>query len=205
VASRLTVVLVTPPEAPIEDTLGLVGRALQGGITAVLVRRPRAPAREVFEITRQLRPATRRLGCPLLVSDRADVALAADADGVHLGARSLPLAAARRILRPGMLLGRSVHNLDECGQAEDGGADYLFLGPVFETASHPGEPPLGLDAFREAVLRAKVPVVAIGGVDASNVGRIAGAGGKGCAAISAFEGAADPAETARALRAAFGP
>jgi thiamine-phosphate pyrophosphorylase len=199
------VVVVTEPEGHLERTLGVVSRALHGGASAVLVRRPEETARHVFGLTRQLRPLTRRLDRLLLVSDRVDVAVAADADGVHLGARSLPTAAARRVLRPGMLVGRSVHNLDEAGQAESEGADYLFLGPLFPTFSHPGEPELGLDHYREAVLRARVPVLGIGGVTPENVKLVAEAGGAGAAAISAFYGAPEAADVARAFRAAFVP
>jgi thiamine-phosphate pyrophosphorylase len=205
VAGRLKAVLVTRSEGDAEETLAVAGGALLGGVSAILVRRPHDPAREVFDMTRRLRPATRQRGCLLLVSDRADVAVAADADGVHLGERSLPVPAARRVLRPGMLLGRSVHNLDEAGQFEEEGADYLFLGPLFETASHPGQPALGLEAYREAVLRAQVPVIAIGGVDGDNVRLVAQAGGHGAAAISAFYDGRDATETARAFRAAFPP
>lgn len=204
-AGQLTAVLVTDDQADRETILGVAGRALQGGLDAIVVRLPRATAREVFEVTRILRPATRRFGCRLIVNDRLDVALAADADGAHLGARSLPVAAARRILRPGMLLGVSTHNLDEAGEAAGSGADYLFLGPVFPTETHPGQPPLGTDPLREAVLRSPVQVVAIGGIEPGNVGQIASAGGRGAAAISAFYRAADPAEVARAFRAAFPP
>jgi thiamine-phosphate pyrophosphorylase len=196
--------LVTSPADPVEEVLGTIGRALQGGVRAVLVRRPASAAREVYNMTRHLRPATRRAGCRLLVSDRIDAALAADADGVHLGARSMPLAAARRILRPGMILGRSTHDLDEVGEAADAGADYVFLGPVFPTASHPGQAGLGLDHLREAAARARVPVVAIGGVTVDNVADIVRAGAQGAAAISAYSRAQDPAETARRMRAAFG-
>jgi len=202
-AGRLTAVLVTSPDGPVEDVLGTAGRALQGGVRGILVRRPRATAVEVYNMTRHLRPATRRAGCRLLVSDRIDAALAADADGVHLGARSLPTAAARRILRPGMLLGRSTHDLDEAAAAEAAGADYIFLGPVFETPSHPGEPGLGTAHLREAVLRTSIPVLAIGGVTTGNVDEIVRAGAAGAAAVSLYARAADPAEAARRMRAAF--
>jgi thiamine-phosphate pyrophosphorylase len=200
---RLSALLITEPEGALAETLGVAGQALRGGVSGIVVRRPRSTAREVFELTRHLRPATRRLGRLLIVSDRADVALAADADGVHLGDRSLPIPATRRILRPGMLLGRSVHNLDEAGQAEEEGADYLFLSPVFPTRSHPGQPALGVEPLREAVLRAQIPVIALGGVDCGNVQFVAEAGGRGAAAITAFYEVEDPAETARAFRAAF--
>ena len=204
-AGRLRAILITEPEGSIDRTLAVVNRALHGGVSAVLVRRPQDTARRIFGLTRQLRPLTRQLDRLLLVSDRVDVAVAADADGVHLGERSLPAAAARRVLKPGMLLGVSVHNLDEAGQAEDEGADYVFLGPLLPTFSHPGEEGIGLDHYREAVLRSRAPVLAIGGIDAENVKMIAEAGGRGAAAIRAFYDAADAADVARAFRAAFGP
>ncbi len=202
-ASRLSAVCVTEPEGDIRRTLDVVARALSGGASAILIRRPHATAFELFALARQLRPSTRAAHCMLLVSDRADVAVAADADGVHLGARSLPVVAARRVVGPGVLVGRSVHNLDEAGQAEEDGASYVLVGPVFPTPSHPGEPALGLGPYREAALRAKIPVVAIGGITSDNVRLVAQAGGRGAAAIGAFYGAADPAESARAFRAAF--
>ena len=202
-AGGLTAFLVTDATAGPTDVLGTVGRALQGGLAAVLVRRPHASAREVFDITRQLRPATRKCGCKLLVSDRADVALAADADGVHLGERSLPITAIRRHLPAEMLLGRSTHNLDEATEQEAAGASYLFLGPIYPTKTHPDGTPLGLDHLREAVLRCKIPIVAIGGIDAKNAPGVVAAGAAGIAAIRAYSSATDPAETARSFRAAF--
>jgi len=203
VAPKLSAICVTEPEGEIGRTLETTARALLGGASAILVRRPQATAFELLALVRQLRPSTRAAHCLLLVSDRADVAVAADADGIHLGARSLPTVSARRVVGPGMLVGRSVHNLDEAGQAEEEGADYVFLGPVFPTPSHPGQPALGLGPYREAALRAGIPVVAIGGITSDNVRLIAQAGGHGAAAIGAFYAAADPAESARAFRAAF--
>ena len=202
-ARRLSVLLITEPEGKFEDALGIAGRALQGGVNGIMVRRPHATALEVFEMTRRLRPATRRMDCLLLVNDRVDVALAADADGVHLGARSIPIAAARRILGPDKIIGCSVHNLDEAGQAEASGADYLLLGPLFPTGSHPDRPPLGLRAYREAVLRSEIPVLGLGGINRVNVNKVAEAGGPGVAAISAFYEAKDAAETARVFRSQF--
>jgi len=203
VAEELTAFLVTSADDSIEDVLGVAGRALQGGLSAVLVRRPQASAREVYDITRQLRPATRRFDCRLLVSDRIDVALAAEADGVHLGMRSLPTAAARRILPSNMLLGRSTHNLDQATRAEAAGADYIFLGPVFPTASHPDAAGLGIEHLREAVLRTSIPIIAIGGVGRRNATEIARTEAMGAAAIRAYSTAEDPAAIARAIRAAF--
>lgn len=202
-AADLTTVMVTHATAPVEDVLGTVGRALQGGLTAVIVRRPHANAREVYDLTRQLRPATRRFNCRLIVNDRLDVALTADADGVHLGERSIPIAAARRILRADMLLGCSTHDFDAAARREKEGADYVLLGSIFPTSSHPGEAGIGTEHLREAVLRTKIPVVAIGGIDPTNVRHIVRAAAAGAAAISAYSDAPDPAAVARALRAAF--
>jgi len=200
---QATAILITPPDEPADTVLGIIGRAIQGGINAIVVRRPHDTAREVYDLVRRLRPGTREHRCSLIVHDRIDVALAADADGVHLGARSLPPQAARSILRPGMILGSSVHNLDEAGQQEAAGNDYLFLGHLFATSSHPKQEPIGLEPYREAVLRAKIPVFGIGGVTTENVRLVAQAGGQGAAAISAFFTSLDAAESARAFRAAF--
>ncbi|MHC4847319.1 MAG: thiamine phosphate synthase [Planctomycetota bacterium] len=202
-AGGLTALFVTAADGEVEDVLGAAGRALQGGVSAILVRRPHSSAREVYNMTRHLRPATRRSGCHLLVSDRIDAALAADADGVHLGARSMPTAAARTILRPGMMLGCSTHNLDEATAQQAAGADYLFLGPIFATPSHPAEPGLGVEHLREAVLRTRIPIIAIGGVTAETVPLVVQAGAAGAAAISAYSRSPDPAEVARLMRAAF--
>jgi thiamine-phosphate pyrophosphorylase len=202
-AGGLTAFLVTSATDPVEDVLGVAGRALQGGISAILVRRPHATAREVYDITRQLRPATRQLGCRLVVSDRVDVALAAEADGVHLAARSIPITATRRLLSKDKLLGYSTHDLDEVTSAEEEGADYVFLGPIFETESHPGTTGLGLDHLREAVLRAAIPVVAIGGVTERNAELVGRTGAAGAAAIRAYSESPDPATIARAVRAAL--
>ena len=202
-AGRLTSVLVTEPDDAVEEVLGTAGRALQGGLSAIVLRRPHATAREIYDMARQLRPATRRFGCKLIVSDRIDAAIAADADGVHLGARSLPTAAARRILPSGKILGRSTHDLDQAVAEEAAGVDYLFLGPVFSTATHPGVTPLGLAHLREAVLRTTVPLIAIGGIDTNNVFETALTDAGGVAAITAFSRAPDPAEVARTIRAAF--
>ena len=202
-AEGLSAFLVTSATDSVEDVLGVAGRALQGGVSAILVRRPHATAREVYDITRQLRPATRQAQCRLVVSDRVDVALAAEADGVHLGARSLPITATRRILPAEMLVGCSTHDLDEVDRAESEGASYVFLGPVFETESHPGAVGIGLEHLREAVLRTEIPIVAIGGITERNAELIGRTAAAGAAAIRAFSTTPDPAVTARAFRAAL--
>ncbi|MGH7676001.1 MAG: thiamine phosphate synthase [Gemmatimonadales bacterium] len=135
----------------------------------------------------------------LFVNDRLDVALAVAAAGVQLGAGSLEVADARR-LNAGWWIGKSVHSLAEAQAAQAGGADYLLLGPVFPTASHPDRRPLGLDAVKQIVALG-LPVVAIGGITPARVAEVRAAGAYGVAAIRALWDVEDPAETARAMLA----
>ena len=133
----------------------------------------------------------------VVVSGRADVAMAIGAQGVQLSAADLAPADARRVLPHGWV-GRSVHSVDEAAAALGEGADYLIAGNIYETASHPGRAPLGLGALR-AIVRLGIPVIAIGGIDATRAGEVHGAGAWGVAAISALWSAADPARAALAL------
>lgn len=133
----------------------------------------------------------------LLVNDRLDVALAVRADGVQLSGASLSVADARR-LNPEWIVGRSVHSLAEARAAHDEGPDYLLVGPVFATATHPGATPLGLEALRD-VAGLGVPVIAIGGVTADRAGAARAAGAWGVAAIRALWDAPDPEAAARAF------
>ena len=133
----------------------------------------------------------------LFVNDRLDVALAAGARGVHLGRGSLPVEAARR-LEAGWWIGKSVHDLDEAQAAQAEGADYLFLGPVFATATHPDREPLGLGLLR-AVAKLGMPVVAIGGVTPERVRDVRAAGAYGIAAIRAIWDAREPAGQLRRM------
>lgn len=152
------------------------------GATALQLRVPQASAAELTALARALLAGQT---LPLLISARLDIALAAGAAGVHLPERDLPVAAARR-LAGDLLLGRSVHSADAARAAAEAGADYLVFGPVFETRSHAGRPAAGLGALAEVVHAAKVPVLAIGGMDATRWAECRAVGAAGYAAISAF-------------------
>jgi len=138
---------------------------------------------------------------PLVVNDRLDVALAAGAAGVHLGAGGLPVAAARA-LSADWWIGKSVHGWDEARAALAAGADYLVVGPVYGTPSHPGRAPLGVEAFR-TIAGLGAPVLAIGGVTAARVPELRRAGAAGVAAIRALWDAADPAASVRQMLEAW--
>jgi thiamine-phosphate pyrophosphorylase len=138
---------------------------------------------------------------PLLVSDRVDVALAVDADGVHLGANDLPASAVRRFAPAGFIIGASVGAADDTWRAE--GADFVAIGPVFAASGSGGAgATMGVARFAELALQCGVPAIAVGGVEPRNAGSLMAAGAAGVAVISALFGADDPASAARALRAA---
>jgi thiamine-phosphate diphosphorylase len=124
---------------------------------------------------------------PVVVSARADLSLAAGAAGVHLPERDLPVAGARRLLGPDRLVGRSVHSADAAVQAEAEGADYVVFGSVFASASHPGLAVAGLAALERVAAAVRIPVLAIGGVDAGRIEACLAAGAAGFAAIRYFE------------------
>jgi len=128
--------------------------------------------------------------CPLhlLVNGRPDVARAVGAAGVHLPESGLPVAAARRVLGGPGMVGRSVHSLQGARRARDEGADYVVLGPIFATRTHPGEPELGLDVLAEAAAELEIAVLAIGGITRSRVPACLDAGAAGIAAVGLFEG-----------------
>jgi thiamine-phosphate diphosphorylase len=142
-----------------------------------------------------------RTQAALFVNDRVDIARVAHATGAHLPADGLPIKAARALLTRDQLLGRSVHSSEAAREALDEGADYAFLGPIWETTSHPGRPGLGLGAFKGL---ASLPVIAIGGVTTDRARLCRDAGAWGVAAITALWHAADPAAAARAMLLSFG-
>ncbi|MEJ7873170.1 MAG: thiamine phosphate synthase, partial [Rubrobacteraceae bacterium] len=193
--------LVTDQESAQGDLHGVIEAALRGGVDWVQLREKTGPALGLYEMTRMLLPEARKAGAGLLVNDRIDVALAADADGVHLAARSLPPGVARELLGK-RVIGVSVHGLEEAREAADAGADYVTFGHVYPTSSKPGLPPRGIRGLAEIVESVDVPVVAIGGIDASNMPEVLGTGCAGVAVISAIMAAGSPELEARALRRA---
>ncbi len=167
----------------------------------IQLREKGLPTRALLELAEQVRALTREHSAAFVVNDRVDVALAAEADGVHLGMEDMPLAAARRLLGAERLIGASVGDPAEAGQAEAAGASYLGVGPVFATGSKADAgDPIGLGAVSEIKRAVSIPVLAIGGLTCDNVEKVIEAGADGIAVISAVAGAADMVAAARALR-----
>jgi len=187
------------------DPVAQARAACAGGARVVQLRAKRAPDREALVWADAIREITRRAGALFFVNDRFDLALAAAADGVHLGQQDLPPAAIPAPLRARLLVGRSTHTLAELRAARDEPVDYVAFGPVFGTRSkESAHAARGLarlaGAVREAAPR---PLVAIGGIDADRAAAVMAAGAAAIAVISAVAAAADPEAAARALARAI--
>jgi thiamine-phosphate pyrophosphorylase len=197
--------LVTQGDLHERGTRATVEAAIQGGIDVVQLREKHATARERYDLGLELRDLTRQAGVPLVVNDRVDLALAIDADGVHLGDDDLPVAVARERLGPDAIVGRSVSSAEAAREAERAGADYLGVGAVYRTRTkdtRASESEIGLEAVRAVREAVDLPFVGIGGIDAENAGDVVGAGADGVAVVSAIAAAADPEAATRELRGA---
>lgn len=200
--SQFRIHLVTDRSAAREDLATVVRAALRGGLDCVQAREKKGPASRLYETTLSLLTAAREHGARLLVNDRVDVALACAADGVHLPGAGLTPQTARGLLGEGPMIGVSVHALDEAQAAIEDGADYVTFGHVHPTASKPGSPPAGIRRLAEVVEGVNAPVLAVGGIDASNVDEVMATGAAGAAVISALLAASDPESAALRLREA---
>jgi thiamine-phosphate pyrophosphorylase len=196
-----TVYLVTDSQLLKERSLaGVVEAAIRGGAKLIQYREKDLDTRHMVESAGLLCRMCRRLGAVFLINDRLDVALAVDADGVHLGQNDMPVALARTLLGPHKLLGVSVQDADAMDEAENQGADYLSFSPVFATPTKPDhEEPLGLERVRELARRTRLPTVAIGGINRTNLADVIRAGVRGVCVVSAVIGASDPEQATREL------
>ena len=186
-----------------DDPVGQARAALSGGARVVQVRMKRSPAGAILEAARAVvaLAAGRAL---VFVNDRADLAVLAGADGLHVGEEDLPVAEARRIVGPAMLLGRSTRTLEDGRRALAEGADHVGFGPMFGTRSKDlAAAPRGLDALREVAGALPAPVVAIGGITLENVGEVAGAGAAAAAIIEDLLSRGDVRERAALLAGRF--
>ena len=184
--------------ADVASRRSAIEAALAGGVDAVQLRDRQAAGRALLDAAVVLRALTDARSATLLVNDRIDVTRAARADGVHLPAASFPIAVARTLVGPGALVGRSTHAPDEAVAAARAGADYVILGPIFDTPSKRAfGAPLGVAAI--ASRRIAVPLIAIGGISADRVALVRNAGAHGIAVVRALLDAADPQAAAQTL------
>jgi thiamine-phosphate diphosphorylase len=178
-----------------------VARAVAGGVSVVQLREKDLAVAELVPLADRLRAITRDKAL-LIVNSHLDVALLCGADGVHLPERGPSVAATRRLAGDGLIIGRSVHSVEEAVKAEEEGADYVQVGAIFPTRSHPG-PPAGPRLLESVAARVSIPIVAVGGITAGNVGQVIQAGARGAAVISAVLGSPSPTSSGRRLAEAM--
>ena len=192
VDSRLYLITGVRPHLP-----EFLEAAVRGGVDIVQIREKHMVDGELLPRLMEARDVTRRLGVPLVVNDRPDLAVLCEADYVHVGQDDLPVEAARRF---GTDVGQSTHAPGEVDRSE---ADYIGVGPVYATPTKEGRPAVGLDLVRYAAEHARQPWFAIGGIDETNVRHVAAAGARRIAVLRAIGDASDPERAAATLRAAL--
>ncbi|WP_392351756.1 thiamine phosphate synthase [Parasynechococcus sp.] len=185
--------------SPSDDMINTVELALRHGVELVQYREKSADDRQQLQEAQALADLCRRYGALFIVNDRIDLALAVDADGVHLGQGDLPTDVARRLIGAERLLGRSTHNLAQVQQADSEGCDYLGLGPVFSTAVKPDKAPIDLSLLSTAAQISQRPVFAIGGIDVTKIPALIEHNCRRIAVIGAIMNADDPAAATQAL------
>ena len=180
------------------DVVETAAAAVRGGAGMIQLRQKDMPAGALLRLARELREVTKGKAL-LIVNDRADVAALAGADGVQLGEGAIDVQSARRLLGDAALIGRSVHSVEGAIRAQADGADYLILGTIFPTASHPGAPAAGLGLVEDAARAVSIPILGIGGIDEDGAPRLMRAGASGAAAISAISAVPNPSAAAARL------
>lgn len=179
-----------------------VERAIAGGASVVQLREKSYTSHEFYELAVRVKKITAALNVPLIINDRIDICLAADADGVHLGQKDIPCAAARKILGRDKIIGVSAALPEEARQAELDGADYLGVGAVFSTSTKSDTRPVTPEIIRQIRAAVSIPFVAIGGINKNNIVQLYGLGINGAAVVSAVVAQKDIEAAARKMRAA---
>jgi thiamine-phosphate pyrophosphorylase len=186
------------------DLLTAVEESLKGGVTMLQLREKTASSRNFYQLALRMKELAATYQVPLIINDRLDIALAADAGGLHVGQDDLPITVARRILGPGKILGYSVSTVAEAVYGEQNGADYLGAGPVYATGSKADAgSPIGIDGLRRIRQSVAIPVVGIGGIGEANILDVKRAGADGASVISAIMGRQDLKRAASTLIAAW--
>jgi thiamine-phosphate pyrophosphorylase len=198
-------VIVDPEQTRGRDPVEVARQALEGGASLIQWRDKTRDKGEQLPQLRAVRDLCRRHGALLIVNDHADLALAAGADGVHLGQKDLPPAAVRAFVPPGFIVGVSTNNVEEARRAQAEGASYVAVGALFPTASKAVTRPASPQRLREVKQAVSVPVVGIGGINESNIDQVLAAGADAVAVISAVIAADDVREAAARLAAHFAP
>ena len=190
--------IIDPAQAHEQPPAAVAEFLLSAGVRLIQYRDKQASSRELFERSRGIAERVRAARGIFIVNDRADVARAVDADGVHVGQEDLPVDLARHVLGEGKWVGSSTHGLDQAIEADRSSADYVALGPIFSTSSKANpDPVVGLEGLRAARQATRKPLVAIGGITLDNAAAVIEAGADSVAVIGALLSAPDISQRAR--------
>jgi len=191
--------LVTDRELCRGEFLESIESAIKGGVSVVQLREKDASSAEFYRMALELRKLTCRYGVPFIINDRLDIALAVDADGLHIGQSDMPLEVARRLLGSEKIIGVSASCVEEAKLALEGGADYLGVGAVFPTGTKGDADSVSIDELRRIKGSVDIPVVAIGGINEANAHVPLSAGIDGISVVSAIVASDSPVDASRRL------
>ena len=193
---------VTDIDKEVPEILTQIDRAYQGGVGIVQLRSKSLSDRELIRLGIKIREISRVYGKGFVVNDRPDIALAVNADAVHLGQEDMPIAYVKELLAKygsSMCIGKSTHSLKQAVEAKEEGVDYIGVGPIFATPTKPDYPPVGLDLIRQVKMRAHIPFVAIGGIHERNLAEVIEAGAPCVGVVRAVFGSQDTFGAAKRL------
>ena len=195
----LSLYLVTDNSEDVEKFLNTIEEGIKGGVTVVQIREKTADTLEFYNLALKVKEITTKYDVPLIINDRVDVALAIDADGVHVGQSDMPCSVTRRLIGEDKILGVSAATIEEAKKAEKDGADYIGTGAVFPTATKDDAPKITKKDLKEIVDSINIPVVAIGGITLENASQLNDTGIAGLSVVSAIMSSENPKESSEKL------
>ena len=199
----LSLYLVTDKSDDVEKFLTTIEEAIKGGVTVVQIREKTADTLDFYNLALKVKEITEKYDVALIINDRVDVALAIDADGVHVGQSDMPCDVTRKLVGPDKIVGVSAATVDEAKKAEKDGADYIGSGAVFPTATKDDAPKITKKDLKEIVDSINIPVVAIGGITLDNAHELADTGIAGLSVVSAIMSSDDPKKSSEKLLSIF--
>ncbi|MHC4320974.1 MAG: thiamine phosphate synthase [Planctomycetota bacterium] len=189
-------ILITDRKVCGKKLTGIVEQAIEGGVGTIQLREKDLSTSDLYSLAKEIREITKRQGANLIINDRVDIAIAVDADGVHLGWQSLEIDMVRRMIGRDKVIGFSAHSLEEAERAENSGADYITISPIFDTVNKDYFiKPLGVAEIGKAKEQINIPVIALGGINENNVNSVLKNGADGIAVISAILLSDSPKQT----------
>lgn len=183
-----------------ENFLKIIEESIKGGVTLIQLREKTVSTQEFFNIATNVKEITKKYNVPLIINDRIDIALAIDAEGVHIGQDDMPTKIARKIIGPNKILGVSVHNLKEAKKAEENGANYLGVGAIFTTTTKDDANDVSIKTLKRITESVDIPTVAIGGINLENANQLKNTKIAGFSVVSAIMEAKEPKIASKKLK-----